>query len=156
LKDPAKLAKHIEDRVVQRTQQLTAKASTEREQKTRTEQAQAQLTREFQDAATAHTDFVTHKPAVHQLLQKAPSLSVEEAYRLATHEALVKRVNEGETAKRELATAKAELERLKKNATQLPAGAGAGSATGEDKFMSPAERSYARATTKRTARGAPA
>jgi hypothetical protein len=154
LKDPAKLTKYIEDRAVARAAK-ERQADTEKAAKeARAVTAREQLTREFQDAVKAHTDFATHKPAVTQLLQKAPSLSVEEAYRAVTHDALVKLANEAPALKQELATVKAELDALKKKATALPPGGGPGAQKGEDKFLSPGERAFRRAEKKATARGA--
>jgi len=156
LADPRKLSKYIEDRAVARAAKATATANEKTANEARVRTAQDNLTREFQDAAKAHTDFATHRPAVHQLLQKAPSLSVEEAYRVVTHDALVKLANEAPALKQKLTAAETELTALKKKATALPAGGGAGAAKGEDKFLSPAERAYRNAEAKRTARGAPA
>lgn len=154
LADPVKLAQYIEDRAVKRgakerqaEQEKTAKES-------RVRQAQDNLTREFQDAGKAHADFATHKPAVAQLLQKAPSLSVEEAYRLVTYDGMVKLVNEAGAGKQQLAQAQKELADLKKKATQLPAGHGAGQPSGEDKTLSPGQRAAKRAEAKLNARGA--
>ena len=156
LKDPKKYAQYIEDRAVKRARKELATETQQRDQTTRATQARESLTRELGEAAKAHADFDTHKPAVVSLLQKAPALSVEEAYRLATYDALVTLVNGGETAKRELAGLKAEAERLKKAATLLPAGAGAGSAApGADKFLSPGARAFSKAEAKRAAKGTP-
>jgi hypothetical protein len=154
LADPNKLAQYIEDRAAKRAAK-ERQADTEKAAKeARAVTAREQLTREFQDAAKAHTDFATHKPAVTQLLQKAPSLSVEEAYRVVTHDALVKLANEAPALKQELTTVKAELDALKKKATALPPGGGPGAPKGEDKFLSPADRAWNKAAAKRAARGA--
>jgi hypothetical protein len=156
LANPVKLAKYIEDRAVARAAKATATANEKTANEARVRTAQDTLTREFQDAAKAHTDFATHRPAVNVLLQKAPSLSVEEAYRVVTHDALVKLANEAPALKQKLTTVEMELATLKKKATTLPAGGGTGAPTGEDKFLSPGQRAFKAAETKRAARGAPA
>ncbi len=156
LADPVKLSRYIEDRAVARAAKATATENEKRATEARVRTAQENLTREFQDAATAHSDFATHRPAVHALLQKAPSLSVEEAYRVVTHDALVKLANEAPALKQKLAAVEAELAGLKKKATALPAGGGAGAPSGEDKFLSPGQRAFAKAESKRSARAAPA
>lgn len=156
LADPAKLSQYIEDRAVARAEKGRQAENEKTAKESRVRTAQENLTREFQDTAKAHPDFATHKPAVNQLLQKAPALSVEEAYRLVTYDGMVKLVNEAQATKQKLTTADAELAALKKKATQLPAGGGSGNASGEDKFLSPGERAFHRAATKRNSRGAPA
>ncbi len=154
LADPTKYAEHIANEATRRAQQIVADENAKRDKAARTKEASDQLTREFKDAAAAHKDFESHRGAVAQLLQKAPALTVEEGYRLATYDALVQRVNEGETAKRELAALQAETERQKKDAARLPAGAGNGAAeSGEDRTLSAGTRAFNRAASKRAARG---
>ena len=154
LADPAKLARYIEDRAVKRAEKANAAVTETAAKQAQAATAKDQLTREFQDVAKAHTDFATHKPAVMQVLQKAPSLSVEEAYRVVTHDALVKLANETPALKQKLAAVETELAALKKKATTLPANHGGGAPSGEDKFLSPGQRAFKNAEAKRAARGA--
>jgi len=153
LADPRKLSRYIEDRAVARAAKATAAATEKTVNEGRLRAAQETLVREFQDTAKAHPDFATHRPAVNALLQKAPSLSVEEAYRVVTHDALVKLANEAPALKHKLAAAEAELATFKKKATTLPAGGDTGKQKGDDKFLTPAQRAFANAEAKRSTRG---
>ncbi len=163
LNDPVKYAKWIRDEAVRAaTQQIEQKNAKDAAEKAKADevvsvqQASAQLQQEFAAAAQAHTDFAEHKPKVVAILQRAQGLlSTEEAYQLATYPAMVERVNEGEKAKRELATLKADLERKAKDATRLPAGGQApGAANRDDKFLSPGARALRRVEAKRSTRSA--
>lgn len=154
LNDPKKYAKYIADQAVNAAQKVFTNQLEERDTKSQTQAATTQLQRELADASSAHTDFAEHRGAVVALLQKAPALTVEEAYRLTTYEALGKRAAEGEKAKRELAAIKAESERKAKAATAPPAGGAApGSPSGEDKTLSAGERAFRKAGAKLAANG---
>ena len=152
LNDPKKFATHIANQAVKQAQKVFTSELETRDTQHQTDTATAQLRGELSAAAGAHTDFADHRPAVVALLQKAPALSVEEAYRLTTYEALGKRAEEGEKAKRELSALKAEGARQAKAATAPPAGAGApGAASAADKTLSRGERAFRKANTRLTA-----
>lgn len=152
--DPKKYADWITDRATKKAQKIAADDIAKRENAAAAQKASDDLSREFKDAQTAHADFVSHRPAVLQLLKQAPALTVEQAYRLVTYDALTKLVSEGEAAKRELTKLQAEAEHRKKEATRLTAGGADGAAvSGEDRLLSPAARAYNRAKQKRAASG---
>ena len=155
LKDPKKYAEYIAAEALKGAQRLFDDQTSKRDKETRTTQAREQLGREFKDAAAAHADFESHRPAIVKALQRSPSLSVEEAYRLTTYDALGKLVGEGEKAKRELGKLVADAERAKKEATRLTAGDGAGASANNaaDKLKSTGARAYERAAKKLAAGG---
>lgn len=154
MNDPKKFADYIAKKATRDAQKVFTSEIEKQQTKHQTAEATAQLQREFTDAAGAHTDFAEHRPAVVALLQKAPALTVEEAYRLTTYEALGKLASEGEKAKRELAALKADQTRLAKAATAPPTGGSApGAATATDKNLSRGELAYRKASSRLAANG---
>lgn len=133
----------------QTEEKLAARQQAEREQLER-EHAQRTageaLARELGDAAKAHPDFAAHQPRVLDVLRRAPGLTVEEAYGLATLPGLLELARAGRTAQTELAALKAEAEKARKAAT-APAtrSAGSGSPAASKPNLSPAEAAFARA-----------
>jgi hypothetical protein len=127
--------------------------SDKREQGKRAEEARGTLQREFAEAEKAHNDFGTHRPKVVEVLKRAPALTVEEAYQLATLPQLIARVNELEKAKTELSALKAEQTRRAQAATRPIAGVTGLEQIAQDPTRSPGERAYARAAQKKQAGG---
>lgn len=133
----------------QTEEKLAARQQAEREQLAR-EHAQRTageaLARELGDAAKAHPDFAAHQPRVLDVLRRAPGLTVEEAYGLATLPGLLELARAGRSAQTELAALKAEAEKARKAAT-APAtrSAGSGSPAAPKPNLSPAEAAFARA-----------
>jgi hypothetical protein len=114
------------------------------------EDARKALKAEF-DKANSLPDFAAHRPAVVEMLSRAPSLSVEEAYHLATLPALRKAAEDGAKAMQELAALKAKSERAAKDATRPVEGKQGTEVPEADKQLTPAERAMKRAEARMAA-----
>lgn len=125
----------------------TAKAQSESEQKAAAEAATRQLTEEMEQATKDHTDFADHRPKVIEHLTANPQLSVEDAYRLATYDAIVQMATDGNTSKAELEKVTKELEAIKANSGTPPRNRDTGNGQEKDglEHLSAGERAYARA-----------
>lgn len=143
------VAKQVADQV--RTQQTEAAKQAEAE--ARNKQATEQVRQGLLKAQKDHPDFETHKAAVFEALAGNPMLEPEQAYRLATYDGLMKLAQDGETAKRELAKLKADVETERKKATAPVKPNGSGTAQADDTHLSPGQRALQRARSKIAGRG---
>ena len=138
------------------TKELETKLSRERQatqQAIELDRAKNAFLSELRDAEIKYPDLPTYKDGILQALSKAPNLSVEEAYRLATYDNALKLATEAASLKQELATLKAENLALKASKTrpnnsipnleQKPI---------SNKTQSPTEVAYQRAQRKLAAR----
>ena len=139
--NPAEMAKWASEQAHQRMQrELAEQRQAEDRQRTAAEADRA-LREELAAAQKAHADFGTHQARIFDLLARAPGLSVSEAYGLATLDGLRQMAVDGQTAQRELAVLKAEVERSRKALTAPVAGAdGNGQQRVTQQNMSPAQR----------------
>jgi hypothetical protein len=148
--DAAALAKWASDK---------ARRDLEREQRTQrqreaAERQQVQVRERFQrelaDAAGKYGDLRQHWPAVADVLQAQPMLSVDQAYRVARFEALQQQAAQVDTLRAEVAE-----EGRRKQATQPPPGrGGTGRAAPPKGGQSRAEAALARAERRLAANGA--
>lgn len=82
-----------------------------------------QLKQEFLQAAQKYPDFANHREPIIQLLSTS-NVSVDQAYRLATWDNLMKMAKDGGNHGKELDKTRNELETLKKQITMPPSGSG--------------------------------
>lgn len=153
-KTPAEMAKWVTEQATRTFRQEQQTAEQARETKAREERAVATLREEFTAAAKDIPDFDQHRHAVVEALAKAPGLSVQQAYRVATYDQVVALAKEGQTAKSELAALKAQNELDRKKATQPPMGLNGAQSAADDKHLSPGQRAAKRAQQKIAARQA--
>lgn len=150
---PADMAQWVAERV----QRETARASEQQEQQRRQQetrtQAEQTLQRELQAARTAHADFDTHQAGVYALLQRAPGLSVDEAYGLATLAGLRTLAQQGQAAQAELQALRAQVERDRAALTTPVIGQAATAVRNNDKHLSPAQRAVRSAVRDMAANG---
>lgn len=148
--NPAEMAKWASEQAHQRMQrELAEQRQAEDRQRTAAEADRA-LREELAAAQKAHADFGTHQARIFDLLARAPGLSVSEAYGLATLDGLRQMAVDGQTAQRELAALKAEVERSRKALTAPVAGAeGNGQQRTDLQNLSPAQRAVRAAVIER-------
>lgn len=150
--NPAEMAKWVAQQAEAKAEARYREQLAQAEQRAAADAARTALQRELADVAQAHPDFVQHRAAVLERLQRAPGLSVQEAYDLATVAGLRALAVAGRSAQTELAALKAKVENERKRSTE-PVGAGAAATPkAPPQNLSPAERALARAEAKRAAR----
>lgn len=153
-KTQAEMAKWLDDRNADRLRnQLTSEQQAAQQRQAR-ESRLGELRNQFAEAQKL-PDFEQHSEAVVEMLQRAPTLSVQEAYRLATADGLAKQAGEAQKLRGEVAALKAELENLRKKATQparAPVGGDAKTLEAE-KNLSPAQRAFQKAQRRIASRG---
>ncbi len=110
------MAKWLLDRSNEKTAQMVSdqfrKRNAEQEKASRSEQ----LKQEFLQAAQKYPDFANHREPIIQLLSTG-SVNVDQAYRLATWDNLMKMAKDGGTQGKKLEKTRTELETLKKQIT---------------------------------------
>ena len=110
------MAKWLLERAEQKTAQRVAdqfrRQNAEQEKAARSEQLKA----EFLQAAQKYPDFANHREPIIQLLSTS-NVSVDQAYRLATWDNLMKMAKDGNGQGKELEKTRNELETLKKQIT---------------------------------------
>ncbi|MGD9895143.1 MAG: hypothetical protein AB7U18_27985, partial [Dehalococcoidia bacterium] len=150
-KTTAEMAAWMDKRQQERAAADRAAAEKQTQEKLQRAAATERLRNEFAAAQRTYgAVFETQRTAVVDRMTQP--LSVEDAFLLTQLPTLRKHAEEGIRAKQELAAAKAELEGLRKRATQPPAGVMAGQSTGVDESrLSPAERALRRATARKAA-----
>ena len=149
LADPKAFARWVSERATVAARRERESADREASKVRETEVGRERLREAFVATAREHPDFAEHKDRVVELLavnsgRKTP----EDAYRLATYEGLTKLAREGETAKRYLATTKAQLEKLQAGMTRPPPGPSSGKPDPREALMDPVERAYQKAQRK--------
>jgi len=143
LADPAAYQKWVFEKTqkdIAKAQAHETKVKAESERKATSE---ARLQDEFKLAEENIPNFAEHKPAVIAKLQDlSEGASVQDAYKLASYDALFEMAEKGQKAEAEVVTLKTELETLQKNGTQLVTGAPNLSEAEEAKLaaMDPASR----------------
>lgn len=149
LRDPKAFAKWVSERAAAAARQEREQAMREAETAREADAVRAALREQFVTLAREHPDFPQHRERVVEAMaanqgRKTP----EDAYRLATYEALAKLAREGEATKKELAAARAELEKLQAGRTRPPPGASTGKVDPREAAMDPIERAFRRAERK--------
>lgn len=106
--------------ILQKTKEQATQAASEqfRQQNQQREKAakSEQLKEEFLQAARTYPDFANHREPIIQLLSTS-NVSVDQAYKLATWDNLMKMAKEGGSQGKELEKTRNELETLKKQIT---------------------------------------
>lgn len=147
-KSPAEMAEWVTQQVAERVEKDLTAQTAKRDAERRKGEAEQQLKAELAQAVKEHKDFDTHKAAVFDLLASTPGLRVQDAYKLATYDALRGIAGEAEKAKTELAALKQQIETEKKKLTAPVQGAAGAAPVTNNDHLSPAQRAYQRAQTR--------
>lgn len=146
------LLEHIHKETEKRVTETLKRDRDSASAQTRKTQASESLRAELKQAVTDHADFDTHREAVyHKLTDAKAAISVEDAYRLVTFEALARQAADGRKARAELKTLQAKLETQAKRATMPVRGAGHGQQVIDDQHKSKGARAFERAEQRRVA-----
>jgi hypothetical protein len=151
-KSTAEMAAWFDKRAVEREQSARTTAEQKAADDRQREEHRTRLRTELDAARKTHGEnFTKAQTAVMERLLKP--MSIEDAYLVLQIPALQKQAKEAAATKQELATVKAELESLRKRATQPPAGArlNGQAAQADESRLSPPERAMRRAASRKAA-----